>query len=222
MMAIDSRQLNNKDEVLGDRSVEKALRQRAANRMQELYLAMASGAAGWEAGEPIRRRWFVLTVENRSEKDVEKSLSDAGIEAWLPMKKTEILVQGTRRIRNVERPVWLGYVFVSVVPCPEAFAGLAGVKGIRAILGTDIGPVAISAKEVNELMGLVKKGAFDEKRASQPFRPGSTVMIKSGPFAAFNAVLEGYVGTRAARVLVAIFGRVTPVELDLAQIGKSV
>lgn len=221
MMAIDSRQLSKMDEVLGERSVEKALRQRAANRLQDLRLAIASGAAGWEAGMPSSRKWFVLTISNRAEKDVEKSLRDAGIEVWLPMKRTEILVKGTRRVRNVERPVWLGYVFVSVVPSDETWAGLTRVKGVQGILGSGDGPLSINAKEVSELMGLVQKGAFDEKRASRPFKPGSTVMIESGPFASFDAVLEGYVGTRAARVLVAIFGRVTPVELDLAQIAKS-
>lgn len=218
MMAIDNKRLNRASEVLGEASVDKALKARAETAMQARFLAIAAGADGWEAGCLPARRWFVIKTASRLETSVEKCLADAGIQCWFPLKTTEILVQGTRRIRNVRRPIWLGYLFVSVVPTDETWAGLYRVDGVQAVLGTASGPAALTDEIMNDLMGLVKKGAFDEKHNAKPFAVGSMVMVKAGPFEGFQGVIEGYVGTRAARVLTSIFGGVRPIEIDVAQL----
>ncbi len=231
MMAIDSKQLNNGDEVLGDRSVDKALRQRAANRMQELYLAMASGAAGWEAGDAPRSLWFVLAVTNRSEKDVEKALLDAGVVAWLPMKWGDRKRRGCRPVatrKAVLLPVIPGYVFVSAIPRAESWEGLLNVKFVSGILGDRHGrPIPISEQDINRLKKLADEGEFDQTVEARRLNKGDRVTIKDGPFAWYEGDVawieearKGYVGTLHVRVMVAIFGRVTPVTLDLAQISK--
>lgn len=222
MMAIDGKRLNEADAVLGDASVGKAMKARAEQDMQARFLAIACGAAGWRAGiDECRRRWFVIRTANRAEKAVESLLSSAGVECWFPLKTTEILVQGTRRRRDVVRAIWLGYLFVRVVPCAETWAGMFGVKGVAAVLGTAGGPAAIDDETMNDLMGLVSAGAFDEKHDAQPFRIGQRVMIKAGPFEGFRGAVQGYVGKRAVRVLAAAFGGRTTIELGLAQLEES-
>lgn len=222
MMAVRSRQLSEAERIDTSRAEDAGDRQRAANALHAHYLAIASGATGWQAGEVSARRWYVLTVASQAERAVEKSLGDAGIEAWVPMKMTELLIQGTRKKRNVERPVWLGHIFVSVVPTAETWHGLRGVDGVRKVLGSAFGPVSVPDKKINELKEMVDNGTFNEKRAGKVMEVGQRVKVKLGSYVEFTGVVEGYVGTRAVRVMASMFGSVRPIEVDLDDLARIV
>jgi len=222
MMAIDMKRLNEADQVLGEASIERATKARAEHDMQARFLAIACGAAGWEAGsESHPRGWFVIRTKNRAEKAVENTLTAAGIECWFAVKTTDVLVYGSRRRRNVVRPIWLGYLFVKVVPCNETWAGLLRVDGVASVIGTASGPARIDDEIMNDLMGLVNKGVFNERHDAKPFKVGARVMIKAGHFEGFKGAVQGYVGKRAVRVLAEVFGGHSVIELGVAQLEES-
>lgn len=213
MMAIGK--LAATDELMADERMAKVMKSRANRLMEEAMLAAAAGREG-EA-----RRWFALVTTNRAEKDVEKSLDEAGVTAWVP-KRTRI-VQCRRAQRRRERiePIFSGYVFVRVVPCDEAFVGLGRVRGVAGIVAASGVAFPIRDKEMEALIGLVDAGWFDVKEIDGNIAPGSRVRIEAGRFAAFEGVMDGYVGKRAARVLTRLFGQEMAVTVPLAKLAKS-
>ncbi|WP_274426763.1 transcription termination/antitermination protein NusG [Chelativorans sp. YIM 93263] len=213
MMATRAKQLNEAEPISIDRALEAGRKADEKRKMHERFLKAAAGAE-------YDRRWFVLRVAHRPEREVVAELDDSGLEAWAPVKTVWRTVFHSKKKRAAHRPVFRSYVFVRAVPSAEAWHGLLGIKGVRAVLGGGSGPFPISDETMNKLMGLVKAGVFDQKKNARPYRIGETVRVKDGPFADFTGVLEGYAASRGVRVLASLFGREVPVELTLAQIEK--
>lgn len=203
------------DELLAESRMAKVMKARANRRMEEAFLRIAAGQEG------ERRQWFALTTDNRAEKDVEKLLDDAGVTAWVPKRKTLTVRRGTRARRERIEPIFSGYVFVRVVPCDEAFVGLGRVRGVAGIVAADGRAFPIRDKEMEALIGLVSTGWFDVKEIDGRLSVGSKVRIEAGRFAAFEGVMDGYVGKRAARVLTRLFGQEMAVTVPLAKLAKS-
>jgi transcription termination/antitermination protein NusG len=223
MMRRDGRRLSEAEaggEVLGPDSVAKALKARRATRRAQALLAAA--------GEMVpERRWAILRVDARRENDVDNLLSRAMIEHWLPLRKADETAGGKRR-GTPGTPVWTiawpGYLFVKLPDTAEAWHGLMGVKHVRAVLGVGEEPFFMDDANFLKLkaeLATLKPCAGPETM----FVEGERVMVSDGPFASFpgrvtEVAREGKAAGRA-RVEVMIFGRVVPVELDLAQIAKA-
>lgn len=214
MMMARSKQLNEAERINLDRCYAKSDKVMKERRMENGLISAASK-------ERIGRRWFVLGVASRGEKAVEKELTDAGIEAWVPVKIVNVQVRHADRIARRERPVFRGYVFVKVAESADAWAGLKTFRNVRGILCGPNGPTPVADEKMNDLMGLVEKGVFNDKRRKGPYLEGSRVLIKSGPFADFKGVIEGYVGTRSARVLTHLFGGEVVCTVPIAKLAKA-
>ncbi|WP_439273561.1 transcription termination/antitermination NusG family protein [Pseudochrobactrum sp. HB0163] len=186
---------------------------RIRQRIQAKFLKIAAGS------EAAERQWFVLKTAHRKEKDVYNSVQDAGIEAWLPMKKQTRLVKYTTKKKVVEVPVFNGYLFVKAVPCAESWVGLSRIDGAVSLIFGQQGALVVSEKYMSDLMVLTNAGAFNEGAAMPRYAQGERVRF---PIAGsvFEGVLEGYVGKRAARVLSFIFGHERVIEVPLANLKK--
>lgn len=202
-------------EIMPEERMAKVIRARAERRMEEAFLRIAAGVEGQT------RQWFALTTDNRAEKDVEKRLGEAGLTAWVPMRRTVTVRRGTRARREKHEPVFRGYVFVRVVPCDEAFVGLSRVRGVAGIVAAAGVAFPIRDKEMEALIGLVDAGWFDVREIDGRLSVGSKVRIDVGAFAGFDGVLDGYVGTRSARVLAHILGAERAVIVPIAKLTKS-
>lgn len=187
---------------------------RIKQRMQDKFLAIAAGS------DSSVKQWFVLRTAHRKENDVHKAVIDAGIEAWLPMKKEVRTVKYTTKKKVVEVPVFNGYLFVKAVPCAESWVGLSAITGAVSLIFGQSGALVVSEKYMNDLMCLTDAGSFNDRKAAPPFQDGERV---SFPLAGnvFEGVLEGYAGTRAARVISFIFGQQRVIEVPLANLNKS-
>ncbi|MER2536043.1 MAG: transcription termination/antitermination NusG family protein [Rhizobiaceae bacterium] len=217
MMAVNGKRLSEAGEVLGEVSVRKALKARRERRIEAGLLAVAA------AGDVEDKRWYVLTTSPHAEISVEKSLTDAGVMCWLPMKKGDPARRGCRPVASrkaVLMPAFPGYIFVRVVASAACWAGLTRVDGVSGVLGAREEAFPVSTEIVNKLKIMIDAGGLDQTVEAKRLRKGSRVMVKDGPFAWFNGVVEGYAGTAHVRVLVSIFGRTVPVRLSLAQIAK--
>lgn len=166
-------------------------------------------------------RWFALRVENRREVSLRDQLIGQGVDAVVPFKEVHLAARRAGlRGKVIHKPVLRNLVFVNLVPSTMIFAWLLRRRGIEAVIGTGERPHPISDREMNNFMDLAQAGAFDERNTPTGLKVGSRVRIKVGAYADFEGVLEGYVGTRAARVMTYLFGREVIVDVKLAQIEK--
>lgn len=187
---------------------------RKLKQMQDKFLSIAAG------DEQAVKQWFVLRVGHKREIYVYNFLTEMGIEAWMPVKTELIKVKYTTRQKKIERPIFDGYLFVKVVSCAESWVGLSRVEGVVSLLFGQRGALSVSDKYMNDLMALTESGLFNDKRSVGKFQNGERVVF---PLAGnvFEGVIEGYVGTRAMRVLSFIFGQERVIEVPLANLNKS-
>lgn len=191
-------------------------RQRALSRRSQALIA----AAGMEEPE---RRWFVVTVDYNADRTVAQTLAFADVEVWSPYVTVKAArrggMKGTRQMQ--ERLAMPGYVFVKVAATDDSWAGLQLVKGVAGILGNDGRPKPVPDDIVALLKAYLTGDPSATKIITDAVEPGDRVIVKDGPFLSFPGVVECVnEDTARAVVDVLIFGRVTPVHIDLAQISK--
>lgn len=219
MMAIDNKRLSEAERIgPSDRQTAALDKARAESRRSQALLA-AAGMGG-------AKRWAILKVASRRENDVDKSLCAAFIDHWLPLRKAEENAAGRRRGAPGEATytlAWPGYMFVHVVDSDAAWAGLLGVKHVVAVLGVGERPFFVSDEKLLRIKAELAT-LKEARQAANLFAKGQKVRVTDGPFASFPGVVahvgEGRQEGRA-QVEVMIFGRVVPVELDLAQLAKA-
>lgn len=188
---------------------------RQEKRMQDKFLAIAAG------DESSEKQWFVLRTAHRREKDVSNSVQNAGIEVWLPMKKALQKRRFNKPSKEIASPVFDGYIFVKVVRCVESWIGLSRIDGAYSLLFGRDGALVVSDEYMNDLRKLTDAGSFDEGKSLPRYHAGERVSFPVGHAGVFDGVVDGYVGTRAVRVLSFIFGQETAFEVPLANLIKS-
>lgn len=191
-------------------------RQRAMSRRSEALLA----AAGME--EPARR-WFVVTVDSNADRAVAQTLAFADVEVWSPYVAVKAArrggMKGTRQVQ--ERLAMPGYVFAKVAATHDSWAGLQLVKGVAGILGSGGRPKPVADDQVGLLKAYLTGDPSAVKIVTNAVEQGDRVVVRDGPFVSFPGVVDRLdEDTARAVVDILIFGRVTPVHLDLAQLSK--
>lgn len=224
MMRVDVKQLNE-GRVWLDRkgvpiNIERAWQKSDAQinltRREQAMLA-AAGMDGPAA------RWYVLRVENGADKAVDKALDDANVEHWMPVISVLPPRRSGRRKQRCE-PVSIsalpGYLFVKVVSCAAAWAGLKTIDGVVEPIGGADRPAPVSDKEITKLQVSIEKDPKAIAVLMNALMVGDRVTIDDGPFASFEAVVLVLGDADRIRVEASLFGRLVPVDLDLAQVTK--
>ena len=178
------------------------------------------------------KNWFVLRVQSNKEDRVRESLERRVAVEGMTDRIGRILVPsaveaeikgGKRRVR--ESKIYPGYVMVELETDESAFIAddiwflIRDTPGVGDFVGSNSRkPKPMAPREVEKLLGDA------EKREEAPqikidFTPGESVKIKEGPFENFDGVVDEILPSRGmVRVIVPIFGRATPVELEYWQI----
>ena len=150
-----------------------------------------------------------------------------------PEEKAVEIQEGGKKV-EVTRKLFPGYVFVQMdvedddAPgeLGESWEVVRGTGGVTGFVGTATRPVPLSPEEVQRLLASVGVAAQPAAEAAAPrvtasFKAGDMVRVTAGPFADFSGVISEVNNAQAkVKVLVSIFGRETPVELDFAQVAK--
>ena len=144
-------------------------------------------------------------------------------EVVIPMEDVIEFKGGQRRV--VQKKMFPGYVLVRMDLDDDTWDIVRNTPGVTGFVGpSGAKPTPLSRKEVEDILGVAKpEGAAREKkvRPRVEFEEGEQVRVVTGPFADFNgAISEIDVDRSKLKVLVNIFGRETPVELEFGQVAK--
>lgn len=187
---------------------------------------LKAGTAGNTASE--KKRWYVVHAYSGMEKSVRRSLFERIDRMGMKDQFGEILVP-TEEVVEVkggqksvtERRFFPGYILVEMEMTDETWHLVKNTPKITGFIGGKSNrPTPIPQHEIDKLLQQMQEGV-DKPRPKISYEVGELVRIKEGPFADFNGNVEevNYEKSRL-RVLVTIFGRSTPVELEFGQVEK--
>lgn len=164
-------------------------------------------------------KWYVAhtysgyenTVKATIEKAVEnRNMGDLILEVNIPMETvTEITDSGSKQ---VERKVFPGYVLVKMVMTDETWHLVRNVRGVTGFVGSGSKPIPLTDEEVSSM-------GVEKQEIVVTYSLGDSVRITDGALESFLGTVEEIdIERQKVRVVVSMFGRETPVELDLNQI----
>ena len=137
-------------------------------------------------------------------------------EVIVPTRNTIKVSQGKKE--TVQEKIFPGYVLIKMILEDESWLLVRTTQGVTAFIGAGNKPTPISEKEVEAIQKFMK---VEEPLYKASFSKNEAVKIVDGPFADFLGTIDDIDETRGKlKVLVSIFGRETPVELDFLQIKK--
>lgn len=171
--------------------------------------------------------WYVIHTysgyEQRAKLSLEERVKTAGASdkfghIVVPQEKVVEVVRGEKKTSS--KKVFPGYILVQCVLDDESWHLVKGTPKITGFVGDSRNPVPLSKLEVENLMRQMEGGA-ERPRPSVQFEQGDSVKVVDGPFADFNGTVDEVKPDKGKlRVLISIFGRNTPVELDFVQVEK--
>jgi transcriptional antiterminator NusG len=179
---------------------------------------------------PVRNenfRWYILHAYSGFERKVRESIQSR-VEAFglgdrvgrvmIPTEQVTEIVNGKKR--TVERVFLPGYVLVEMELDNNLWHVLKDTPKVTGFLGTGDKPVALSEEEVSGIL-FRSETAKDKPRLKIKFEKNEQVRITDGPFANFNGVVDEINEDRETlKVMVTIFGRSTPVEMEFGKVEK--
>ncbi len=173
-------------------------------------------------------RWYVVHAYSQYENSVMKALRARIGRAGLQEQFGEILVPTEEVVeikdgvkRTTERKFFPGYVLVQMEMNEDTWHLVKSTPKVMGFIGgTPDKPAPITDKEAEKILNRVTE-SVEKPRPKTLFEPGEAVRVKEGPFADFNGVVEEVNSDKnRLRVVVLIFGRSTPVELEFSQVEK--
>ncbi len=175
--------------------------------------------------DPPGTRWYVvhtysghenkvaLTLKQRVESE---NLQERILDVLVPMQE-KIEIKSGKKV-NVKEKIFPGYILVKMVLDDASWLAVRTTQGVTSFVGMGNKPTPISDAEVATI---VKFTQTEAPMYKQVFTVNDAVKIVDGPFADFIGKIDSVDGEKGkVRVLVSIFGRETPVELDFLQIKK--
>lgn len=165
-------------------------------------------------------RWYVVHTYSGYEKKVaatiektveNRRLNDLILEISVPTEEVTELTADNKK-KTVERKIFPGYVLVKMVMTDESWHAVRNTRGVTGFVGPGSKPVPLTDAEVASL-------GVEKHEIIVPYAVGDNVKINDGPLTTFIGVVEEIeLEKNRVRVVISLFGRETPVELELDQV----
>ena len=170
-------------------------------------------------------QWYVIHTYSGHENKVSYTLKqriesmklqDKIFDTIIPIRKAVTVKKGKKE--DIKEKIFPGYILVKMILDDNSWLAVRTTPGVTGFVGMANKPTPISDKEVEAIMKFMKLEAPKYKTS---FSVGEAVKIIDGPFADFLGSIDSIDEQRGkVKVLVSIFGRETPVELDFFQVSK--
>ena len=187
--------------------------------------AEPAAAPGYDESSP--RKWFIIHTYSGFEHKVKESLQTRAEAFGFADKIGQILIpeepvvemRAGKKVTS-KRLVYPGYVLVEMEMNDELWHAVKNTPRVTGFVGGGNAPVPLSADEVNSILYRQATSA-ERPRPKMTFEKNDSVRIVDGPFANFSGKVDEVNPERGTlRVMVTIFGRATPVELEFLQVEK--
>lgn len=181
----------------------------------------------------MAKEWYILHIFSGYEKRIERAIRllvengeiPAGVVSEIKIPEEELTEVKDGKKRTVRKKFLPGYILIEMDLPPMNWRGVCAairrIQGVTGFLGVvgNAQPQPISADEAKRVLQKSGEIKGEKVRVAQIFTPGQQVKIIEGPFDTFTGAVEEVMPDRnKLRVLVAIFGRTTPVEVDMLQV----
>jgi transcriptional antiterminator NusG len=172
------------------------------------------------------RRWYVIQTftgqEDKAKQALEftvesEGLKDRVFQVLVPLEET-VEIKGGKRLEKV-RKMFPGYVFLDMVLDEETWYLIRQTPGVARFIGTKVKPTPVSDKEMQRVLKQLGK----EERFEVTFEKGEGIRVISGPFRGYTGTVDDVNAEKGKlKVLINIFGRDTPVEVNFEHAQKIV
>ena len=166
-------------------------------------------------------RWYVVHTysgyENKVKTDLEKTIKNRELEDFffdivVPMEE-QIEIKDGKRKTNLKK-VFPGYVLVKMIVTEESWYIVRNTRGVTGFVGSGTDPIPLTNEEIRNM-------GFEATVVNVDYDVNDTVRVVNGPLASFiGTVQEINKDKNKVKVLVSMFGRETPVELEFSQVEK--
>ena len=175
----------------------------------------------------IDKKWYVVHTysgfENKAKKSLEEKIRQEKLveffgDILIPMENVVEMVKGEKR--SSKRKFFPGYILVQMELNDRTWHLVKNTPKVTGFVGAGARPTPLSREEVDQILLQVTTAA-EKPKPKYMFEKGEQVRINEGPFTSFNGVVdEVNLDKNTLKVMVTIFGRSTPVELDFLQVEK--
>ena len=171
------------------------------------------------------KNWYVIHTYSGYEERVKKNLEqrikfmDSGEEVFEVVVPTEeeVEIRGGQR-RNVAKKILPGYILVQMKLSDESWNIVRNTPGVTGFVGSGGKPVPLLEEEVDQILRQMRA---ETPKVKVGFRQGQSVRVIDGPFTDFVGIVDEIGADKGkVKVLLSLFGRETPVELDFLQVEK--
>ena len=172
-------------------------------------------------------RWYIVHTysgfENRVKSSLEERIRTLGLDRYfgrilVPTEQVVELRKGYKKTSS--RKFYPGYIMVEMFLNDETWHIVRSTAKVTGFVGGGNMPTAVPAEEAERIIRQMEEG-ISKPKAKYQFEEGDQVRVIDGPFNNFQGVVDEVKPDKEKlRVLIAIFGRSTPVELDFIQVNK--
>lgn len=174
----------------------------------------------------LGRRWYAIHTYSGYEENVASNLKQRVDTLGMQEKIFNVLVPKEKKIkikngkrRVLEEKIYPGYVLVEMIVADDSWYVVRNTPNVTGFIGTGTKPSPLEPAEVESLMK--RMGTTEEPTVTIDLQVGMTVKIGEGPFKDFEGKVSEIDGSHGkVKVLVSMFGRETPLELDFTQVKK--
>ncbi|MFH1576612.1 MAG: transcription termination/antitermination protein NusG [Candidatus Margulisiibacteriota bacterium] len=179
-----------------------------------------------ETPKPLgEKKWYVIQTltgqEDRVKQSIDltiksKSLKDKVFQVLVPTEET-VEIKGGKRLEKVKK-MFPGYVFLEMILDEESWYLMRETPGVARFIGTKVKPTPVSGKEMQRVLKQLGKGS---KLLEITFEKGEGVRVISGPFRGYIGIVDDVNAEKGKlKILINIFGRDTPVEVNFEHAQK--
>ena len=171
--------------------------------------------------ESLEPKWYVVHTysgyENKVKTDLEKTVKNRELQDYffdivVPMEE-QIEIKNGKTKTNIKK-VFPGYVLIKMIVTEESWYIVRNTRGVTGFVGSGTDPIPLTSEEIRSM-------GFDDVPVNVDYETGDNVKVLNGPLENFIGVVQEINKEKGkVKVLVSMFGRETPVELEFSQVQK--